>query len=62
MSKTSAGTSTERTMNVSSSTPNAIVKPSSVSVLSGSVASIVNVPASTIPAEVMTPPVTASPR
>jgi hypothetical protein len=35
--------------------PKAIVKPSSVSVLSGSVASIVNVPASTIPAEVITP-------
>ena len=49
-------------MKVSSRTPKAIVKPSSVSVLSGSVASIVNVPASTIPAEVMTPPVTARPR
>jgi hypothetical protein len=40
----------------------AIVKPSSVSVLSGSVASIVKVPARTIPADVMTPPVTARPR
>jgi hypothetical protein len=43
-------------MKVSSWTPKAIVKPSSVSVLSGSVTSIVNVPACTIPAEVMTPP------
>ena len=59
---TSAGTSSERTMNVSSSTPKAIVKPISVRNTSGSTASTENVPASTMPADVMTPPVTASPR
>ena len=62
MSSTSAGTSTERTMNVSSSTPNAITKPISVRNTSGSSASTENVPASTMPADVITPPVTARPR
>ncbi len=57
-----AGTRTERTRNVSSSTPTAIVKPISVSATSGSTASVENVPASTMPAEVITAPVTARPR
>ncbi len=62
MSSTSAGTRIERTMNVSSSTPNATTKPISVRKISGSTPSTENVPASTMPADVMTPPVTASPR
>ena len=62
MSITAAGTITERTMNVSSRTPNATMKPIWVSTTSGSTASAPNVPASTIPAPVMTAPVTASPR
>ena len=62
MSITSAGTITDRTMNVSSSTPNATMKPISVRKTSGSTASAPNVPASTMPAPVMTAPVTASPR
>ena len=49
-------------MNVSSSTPNAITNPISVRKTSGSSASTENVPASTMPAEVITPPVTARPR
>ena len=61
MSKTSAGTSTERTRKVSSSTPKATTKPSSVRKMSGSTASTRKVPASTTPAEVITPPVTARP-
>ena len=43
MSRTSAGTSTERTTNVSSRTPKAIAKPSSVRNTSGSTASTENV-------------------
>ena len=54
-------TSTERTTRVSSSTPNATAKPSSARNVTGSVPSTANVPASTTPAEVMTPPVAASP-
>ena len=54
-------TSTDRTMIVSSSTPNATAKPSSARNTIGSVASAANVPASTNPAEVMTPPVAARP-
>ena len=46
---------------VSSSTPNATAKPSSVRNVTGSVPSTANVPASTTPAEVITPPVAASP-
>ena len=62
MSKTSAGTRIERTIRVSSRTPNATTNPSSVRNVSGSTASTRNVPASTTPAEVITPPVTARPR
>ena len=62
MSSTSAGTSTERTRNVSSSTPKATMNPIWVRNTSGSTPSTENVPASTIPAEVMTAPVTARPR
>ena len=47
---------------VSSSTPKATAKPTSARNTSGSTASTANVAASTTPAEVMTPPVTASPR
>ena len=46
---------------VSSSTPNATAKPISARKTSGRVASTANVPASTSPAEVITPPVAASP-
>ena len=46
---------------VSSSTPNATAKPNSTSTTSGRTASAENVAASTMPAEVITPPVTASP-
>ena len=62
MSKTSAGTRIERTTSVSSSTPKATTKPISVRNTSGSTASTRKVPASTMPADVITPPVTASPR
>ncbi len=48
-----------RTTNVSRSTPKAMMKPNSVSTTSGSTASTEKVPASTSPAEVITPPVTA---
>ena len=58
----SPGTSTLRTRNVSSSTPNATTKPISVRNTSGSTASTEKVPASTMPALVITPPVTASAR
>lgn len=47
---------------VSSSTPKATAKPISVSATSGSTPSTENVAASTSPAEVMTPPVTATAR
>jgi len=57
----SAVTSTERTTIVSSSTPNATAKPSSVRNVTGRVPSTANVPASTKPAEVITPPVAARP-
>src|SRR5664280_2866339 len=62
MSKVRAGTSTERTTSVSSSTPKATTKPTSAKATRGSTPSTENVPASTMPAEVITPPVTASPR
>jgi len=61
MSRFSAVTSTERTTMVSSRTPNATAKPSSVRNVTGRVPSTANVPASTAPADVMTPPVAASP-
>lgn len=61
MSRVSAVTSTDRTMMVSSRTPSATAKPISVKVTSGRVASIAKVPASTSPAEVITPPVAARP-
>ena len=54
-------TSTDRTMIVSSSTPTATAKPSSTTNTIGKVASAANVPASTKPAEVMTPPVAPMP-
>jgi hypothetical protein len=60
-SRFSAVTSTDRTTIVSSSTPNATAKPSSARNVIGSVLSAAKVPASTQPAEVMTPPVAASP-
>jgi hypothetical protein len=59
---TAAGTITERTTNVSSSTPKATMKPISVSTTSGRTASAPKVPARTMPAPVMTAPVTARPR
>src|SRR5207245_1648855 len=46
---------------VSSSTPNATAKPSSVKNVTGSVPRTANVPASTAPADVITPPVTDKP-
>ena len=49
-------------MKVSSRTPKAITKPISVRNTSGSSASTEKVPASTMPAEVITAPVTARPR
>ncbi len=62
MIATAAGTTSERTTKVSSRTPkptrNAICTRNS----SGSTDSAPNVAASTIPADVMTPPVTASAR
>ncbi len=58
----SAGTRIDRTTNVSSSTPKATMKPISVRKMSGSTASALNVPASTMPADVITAPVTARPR
>jgi hypothetical protein len=48
-------------MMVSSRTPIATAKPISVNSTSGSVPSMANVPASTSPAEVITPPVAPSP-
>ena len=54
-------TRTDLTTRVSSSTPNATAKPSSARKVTGSVASAAKVPASTKPAEVMTPPVADSP-
>jgi hypothetical protein len=60
-SRFSAVTSTERTTIVSSSMPKATAKPSSVRNVAGMVASTANVPARTNPAEVITPPVAASP-
>ena len=61
MSKVSAVTSTDLTTIVSSSTPSATATPISVNSTSGNVPSMANVPASTRPAEVMTPPVAARP-
>ena len=58
----SAGTSVVRTTSASKSTPSAIAKPISVSIVIGIDASTRNVPASTTPAEVITPPVTINPR
>ena len=46
---------------MSSRTPSATANPISANATSGSVARTANVPASTSPAEVMTPPVAASP-
>ena len=60
-SNVSAGTRIDRTTRVSRSTPSATVIPSCVRATRGSTASTENVPARTIPAEVITPPVTASP-
>src|SRR5664280_3430584 len=57
-----AGLVAERTTSVSSSTPKATTKPTSAKATRGSTPSTENVPASTMPAEVITPPVTASPR
>ena len=54
ISNVSAGTSTERTTNVSSRTPKATTKPISVRKMSGRTPSTENTPASTMPAEVMT--------
>ena len=62
ISNVSAGTSTERTRNVSSRTPKATTKPICVRKMSGRTPSTANMPARTMPAEVMTPPVTARPR
>ena len=52
----------DRTSKVSMSTPTATSIPIWMSMTSGSVASTANVAASTTPAEVITPPVTARPR
>jgi len=60
-SRFSAVTSTERTTMVSSSTPNATAKPSSVRNVTGRVPSTAKVPASTAPAAVITPPVADRP-
>ena len=60
--RNAAGTSTVRTSSVSSSTPSATAIPTSATGAFGSRARSANVPARTIPAAVMTPPVTASPR
>ena len=60
-SRLSAVTSTDRTTRVSSRTPKATAKPISANATSGRLASAANVPASTMPAEVITPPVAASP-
>lgn len=60
-SRLSAVTSTDRTTIVSSRMPKATAKPSSVRNVDGIVARTANVPASTKPAEVITPPVAASP-
>jgi hypothetical protein len=54
-------TSTDRTISVSSRTPSATANPISANDTTGSVASTANVPASTSPAEVITPPVAPSP-
>jgi hypothetical protein len=61
-SNVSAGTSTERTISVASRTPNATRKRISVRNTSGSTASTEKVAARTMPAEVITPPLTARPR
>ncbi len=54
-------TSTDRTMNVSSRTPSATVKPISAKATIGRVPRAAKVPARTRPAEVMTAPVAARP-
>ncbi len=54
-------TSTDRTMNVSRSTPRATAKPISANATIGSVPRAANVPARTRPADVMTAPVAARP-
>ena len=60
-SRASAGTSSERTTSVSSRTPKATMNAICCRNSSGSVASAPKVAASTTPALVMTPPVTARP-
>src|SRR5262245_2054727 len=55
-SRLSAVTRTDRTMIVSSRMPNATANPSSVRNVEGIVAKTAKVPASTKPAEVITPP------
>src|SRR5215469_9268326 len=60
-SRFSAVTSSSRTTMVSSRMPTATAKPSSVENVDGMVARTAKVPASTKPAEVITPPVAASP-
>lgn len=60
-SRFSAVTSSNRTTMVSSRMPTATAKPSSVENVDGMVARTAKVPASTKPAEVITPPVAASP-
>ena len=62
MSRTSAGISRERTISVSSSTPNATMNANCTMNISGITASAAKVAASTTPAEVMTPPVTVRAR
>ena len=62
MSYDSAGTSSERTMKVSSSTPNATTNAICTRKRIGMTPSAANVAASTRPADVMTPPVATSPR
>ena len=61
MSRFSAVTSTDRTTIVSSRTPTATANPSSTTNTIGKEASAAKVPASTKPADVMTPPVAATP-
>jgi hypothetical protein len=62
MSIISAGTSSERTTSVSSSTPKATMKAICTRNARGITISAANVAASTTPAEVITPPVVVSPR
>jgi hypothetical protein len=62
MSSASAGTRNERTTSVSSSTPTATSRPMCSTNTTGRLASPANVAASTMPALVITPPVTASAR